>query len=274
MFFRCITRTFWVFYDNLFKGLFLNLICFFAVIGLFTALWFKVELVKQNLLFAIFAHIAVLGFLWHTLLAGYMHFWIKIIRGIDHDGMFREIGRGIAAFWWRGIIIFAVNSVFMMLAWLVINFYRNAATMGIFSKILGGIGIWLTLVFLLMQLFIMPILVMDEKKRIFTSYKKAAIMVMSTPFTSIFVMITIAYLLLIFYPLSALFFGKQMMPTMASLVTLFPIFFLPFMSYILIMLMAVNLTMLIFEKHKVQEDLTELWEKKGMSNFFRPWESK
>ncbi len=153
-------------------------------------------------------------------------------------------------------------------------FYKNTEALGKIGLVLGGIVIWLAIVFMVMQLYVMPVLILDEKKRIFTSYKKAALMVMSAPFSSFLLTGFIAYLMLFLYPAFALFFGKAMMPVFLALIALIPIFFLPFFTYNYILLLSINAAIISYEKYNVMEDMSKDWESKGWGNFFRPWESK
>ncbi|MCX8093861.1 MAG: hypothetical protein N3E50_06795 [Candidatus Goldbacteria bacterium] len=187
--------------------------------------------------------------------------------------MFKEILEGIIKYFLQSIIVFIINIAFFFLVFLVYNFYRQLNTVKIISLILAGISVWIGIVFLLMQIYLLPILVLDEKKRIFVSYKKAAIMVLSAPFSSIFCLILISYFLLFFYPLFGLIYGSQI-PIVSAIISLFPIFLMPFLSFIVIILLQINSTLIIYEKHNILPDLKEQWEEKSMTNFFRPWENK
>jgi hypothetical protein len=184
-----------------------------------------------------------------------------------------EIFEGIIRYFLQGMAFFVINLGFFFLFYLAYNFYRNLQTIKILSLILAGISIWIAIIFILMQLYLIPIMVLDEKKRIFTSYKKALIMVLSAPFSSVFCMILISYFLLLFYPVLGIIFSSQI-PVVAAVISLFPIFLMPFFTFVVIMLLQINSTVLIYEKHNIMPDLKEHWEQKNMSNFFRPWEDR
>ncbi|MCX8094257.1 MAG: hypothetical protein N3E50_08865 [Candidatus Goldbacteria bacterium] len=215
----------------------------------------------------------ILFLIWHIISPGIIYYFSKIITFKEYKNMFKEILEGIIKYFLQSIIVFIINIGFLFLFFLVYNFYRQLNTVKIISLILAGISVWIALVFLLMQIYLLPILVLDEKKRIFVSYKKAAIMVLSAPFSSIFCLILVSYLLLLFYPLFGLIYGSQI-PIVSAIISLFPIFLMPFLSFIVIILLQINSTLIIYEKHNIMPDLKEQWEQKNMSNFFRPWENK
>jgi len=266
MFFKSTTRTFWVFYDNLFKGMFQNLVVFLFLFGTFALLFMKFQMH--------FTAILTLIGLWHVVAPAIMYYWIKIIKTEENDGMLREIGRGFKIFFLRGLAVLLMNLAFLYIGYLAVEFYKGMNALKPLMVALGGIGIWIIIMFVLVQIYVMPIMVLDEKKRIFTSYKKAAIMLMASPFSSIFVGVLIAYCFLLSYPVFAMIFRPDPMPWLFAFIALAPIFLMPFLSIIMIMLLQVNCTMIIYEKHGVIDDLSEVWEDRSMSNFFRPWESK
>jgi hypothetical protein len=265
MFLRVFKRTFWQFYENLFKGVIINFLFFLLLLIVFII--FFMRLARYEMTFLIFF------FIWHIICPGIIYYLLKIVTLKEYKNMFTEIFDGIIKYFLQGVAIFLINIAFFFLFFLVYNFYRQLQSVKILSLILAGISVWIAIVFLLMQIYLIPILVLDEKKRIFISYKKAAIMVLSAPFSSIFCLILIAYFLLLFYPFLGIFYGSQI-PVVSAVISLFPIFLMPFLSFIVIMLLQINSTLIIYEKHNIMPDLKEKWEEKNMSNFFRPWENK
>ncbi|HDQ26553.1 MAG TPA: hypothetical protein ENN43_07405 [bacterium] len=263
---RAITRTFWLFYDNLFKGLLLNLMSFIVLFGLFALFFMKLQYYE--------ATPVTLMFVWHIIAPPLIGYWYKLLKEEENNGLFREIGAGLIRYTPKALVFFAVNAGFFYLAYFATSFYRSmAAEAKLPALILGGIGLWVLLVFIIMQLYLLPVFVLDEKKRVFTSYKKSAIMVMSAPFSSVIGVFIIGMLMLLGYPLLSLIFGSEM-PQLMALLSLFPIFLMPFLSIMIIVILQLNMTVLIYEKHGVAEPLTEIWENKGLSNIFRPWDNK
>jgi len=123
------------------------------------------------------------------------------------------------------------------------------------------------------QIFILPIMVLDEKRRIFVSYKKAVIMLMSSPFSASLTGFLIGYLFLLLYPMLGITF-KAHIPLFPALAALFPIFLMPFITFTFVMLLQMNNTLLIYEKHGVYPPMKEAWEERNLGNIFRPWEHK
>lgn len=265
MFFRILKRTFWQFYENLFKGVLINFLFFLLLFLVFVI--FFIRLAKYEVTFFI------LFFTWHIFSPGIIYYLTKIITFKEQKGMFKEIFDGIIRYFLQGTVIFIINTVFFFLFFLVYDFYRKLQAFKIFSLILAGVSIWIAIIFLLMQIYLIPILVLDEKKRIFISYKKALIMVLSSPFSSVFCTIVISYFLLFFYPLMGVIYGSQI-PVAFAIISLFPIFLMPFLTFIVTMLIQLNSTLLIYEKHNIMPDLREQWEQRNMSNFLRPWEQR
>jgi hypothetical protein len=216
--------------------------------------------------------ILIIGILWHVVTPAVMHFWVKVIRTDDRKNMFVEMWEGLKLFWLKGIALFLINIAAAYLVYIGMDFYKAHASNKIFL-VLGGIGVWLAFTFLLVQVYLIPIMVMDEKHRVLISYKKSLIMLLSAPFSSIGVLAIIAYLEIIIYPVVMLIGGPQANHILVYF-TLFPIFLLPFLSIIYIILIQLNATILIYEKHNIMPDLKEIWEEKKWSNIFRPWEVK
>jgi hypothetical protein len=263
MFGRTVTRAFWALYDNLFKGMLTNIILFIMYLALVLILWKK----------GLYLQIIITGaLLWHLLVPAVMYYWQKIIRREDHNGMFAEIFDGIKLFSLRGLAIMAINGGVAAAVYVGMNFYRSHMANKALV-IIGGLAIWIIICLLLTQIYMMPILVMDEKKRIFTSYKKSAIMFLSAPFSSVGIAAVIAFLLVLFYPLIMGFAGPHASGVFVY-ISLFPVFLLPFFSIVFIILLQLNAAIILFEKHNIFPDLKSVWEEKSWSNLFRPWEVK
>jgi hypothetical protein len=265
MFFRTLTRAFWVLYDNLFKSMLLNLMLFLSMFGLFALFFMKL---KNE----IYTGVSML-FLWHVVAPAYMHYYAKLSRTQDNAGMWRELGEGFKLFALRGLAVFALNTAVLFVIMTAVNFYRTIGEWKIPMLILGGVGIWVALVFMLMQIYLIPIMVMDEKRRVFTSYKKALLMVMSSPFATSTLGFLIGYFLLMLYPMMGFAFGAHI-PTLLALTALFPIFLMPFLSFIFIMILQINATVITYEKHNIYPALKEYWEGRTLNNIFKPWETK
>ncbi|MFP4466537.1 MAG: hypothetical protein ACLFP1_05755 [Candidatus Goldiibacteriota bacterium] len=264
MFFRALKRSFWVFYDNLFKGVFLNFILFGFLFGVFVLVFMKL---KQYEMTAVY-----LNLIWHIIAPAVMYYWILTLKNEDTDGFFAVLLEGIKKYTPKSLMFFLLNGVFFVTAFISINFYKEMGDAGAWAYILGGIGLWLVLMFFLMQIYLLPIFIMDEKKRFFVTYKKALIMVLSAPFSSL--MIFLVFLFFNLFGYVFLHFGGAHPSSMLALISLFPIFLMPFITYSFICAMQVNAVMLIYEKHNVMPDLSERWENKGPGNIFKPWEMK
>ncbi len=265
MFFRTLKRSFWLLYDNLFKCVLMNFVVFLIMLGFFALFFMK----DQNIPFTALS----VGLVWHLFAPAYMHYLSKLARTQETGGFFAEIAAGFGKFALRGAAIFLLNSFFIYIAVLCVNFYRTKSGGGIPMLVLGGLGIWIVIVFFIMQIYVMPIMVMDEKKRIFVSYKKALLMTMSSPFSSSTTAFFIGYLLLMLYPMMGFAF-RPVMPTVVALFALFPIFLMPFLSFVFIMIMQVNASVLVYEKHNVYPPLKEFWEERSFGSIFRPWEHR
>lgn len=265
MFFRNFKRTFWIFYDNLLKGIIINF-SFFLI--LFSIFFISIKTKKY------LEGASAIILLWYLLVPAIMYYFVKIIRVEETSGILREIFSGIKLYSLKSVVILALNLAFVSIAFLAINFYKNLD--GQFEglgMILGGIGIWILLIFLLMQIYILPILVLDEKRRVLTSFKKALIMVMTNPFSTFFTFLTIIYLLILFYPIFIGIFGNKISFFLAFL-ALFPVFLMPFISFIFIILLQLNAAFLVYEKHNIFNNLNEIWEDRKLSNILRPWEHR
>ncbi len=263
MFLRVLKRTFWVFYDNLLKGIIFN---FFLFIIFLIPVIFAFKMKKYEFFFLDIV-------LWHIFIPPVMFYFIKIIRVEETKNFFYEFLTGLRFFAIKSFIILIINILFIIVAFVSINFYKNMTQLKQIALILGGIGIWIFFIFILMQIYILPVFVLDEKRRIFTTFKKALIMVISAPFSSFFIFLLIVYLLVLFYPIFLIMFGNKISFFLAFF-SLFPIFLLPFISFTFIILMQTNATFLLYEKYKIFQDLTEIWEEKSLSNIFKPWETK
>lgn len=263
MFFRILTRAFWVLYDNLFKFILMNMVLFLLCLGCYVL--FAMKVINE------YIAVSLVMLLWHVLAPAYMHYVAKISRTEDNGNMFVEIAAGLKLFALRGIAICVLNFAFIYAAILAVNFYRTMGGMKVPMLILGGFGIWIILVFMLMQLYLMPIMVMDEKRRIFTSYKKALIMTLSAPFATSTTGFLIGYFMLLMYPMMGFAFGAHI-PTPIAMVALFPIFMMPFLSLIYIITVQVNAAILSYERHNIYPSLREFWEARTLGNIFKPWE--
>lgn len=254
-------------YDYLLKSILNNVVLFIIYLAVVLILW------KSGKYLEIIITSAVLWVvLWHLLTPAVMYYWQKVIRGTEHRGMLPEIFTGLKTFSLRGLVVLAINALVGAVAFVGMNFYRSH--MG--SKVLviiGGLAIWIIFCFILMQIYLFPIMVMDEKKRIFTSYKKSVIMFLSAPFSSAAILIFTGFLLVLFYPLIMGFAGPHASGVFVY-VSLFPIFLLPFFSIIFIIFMQLNAAIILFEKHNIYPDLKSVWEEKSWSDLFRPWEVK
>jgi hypothetical protein len=265
MFFRTLVRAFWVFYDNLFKGVILNLIVFGLSFGLFAVFFMKMLSIPFTAL--------SLFLLWHLLCPAMLYYWSKVIRMTEQKNFIVEVIEGFKLFALRGLAVFVINAAFCCIAYLSIGFYRSIESMRILALTLGGLGVWFVLIFLMAQIFVLPIMVLDEKRRIFVSYKKAVIMLMSSPFSASLTGFLIGYLFLLLYPMLGITF-KAHIPLFPALAALFPIFLMPFITFTFVMLLQMNNTLLIYEKHGVYPPMKEAWEERNLGNIFRPWEHK
>ncbi len=267
---RLLTRSFWLLYDNFFKGITLNFLLFVPLLLIFLMM-LKFRLYADYASF--FGVIALISILWHFITPAYMYYWIRVLKDDEQEEtVFALVIRGMKEFGIKGIFIGIINLTAVVLGIAAINFYKSLMHLGQFIWIAGGIGIWLFLMFLMAQIFVLPILVLDDKKRIFVSYKKAFIMLLSVPFGSLFITLMFGYLTLVFY-IGLHFLGAHV-STFVQLLGLFPLFFMPFITISWIMVVQVNAAVLVYEKHGVMPDLSEIWENRGISNFFKPWETK
>lgn len=264
MFSRLLKRNFWVFYDNLFKGILTNLVIFVFLFAAFVVLFMKMKLYTEALVVCVF--------LWHVLAPAAMQYWGKVIRLEEKQGLFKELLSGIKNFSLKGAAAFSINTAVFWIAYTAVLFYKDMiASHKIPAIILGGLGLWVMIVFLLMQLYVLPIMALDEKRRVLISYKKAALMVMTAPFSSIFTVVIFAYLLLFGYVGLGFVYGSQI-PTIYALISLFPLFLLPFLSLTYIMISQLNAAILSYEKHNVMPDLKETWENRKLMHIFKPWD--
>ncbi len=264
MFSRLLKRNFWVFYDNLFKGIITNLILFAVIFGTFVILFMKMKLYAEA--------VVAMVFVWHLLAPAAMSYWGKVIMLRDKEGLFKELLAGIKLLSLKGGAVFVINASAFALFYTAVQFYREMiSSYKIPAIILGGIGLWVMIVFLLMQIYILPIMALDEKKRVLISYKKAALMVMTAPFSTIFTVVIFGYLLLFGYVGLGFVYGNKI-PTIYALLSLFPIFLLPFISLTYMYISQLNAAILIYEKHNVFPDLKESWEDRKLMHIFKPWD--
>ncbi len=255
MIIRALKRAFWVFYDNLFKGMFLNFILFVFLLVVFL-ISYKI---KTNMYFSA----GIMLFIWHILSPAYMFYFVKLIKR-EESQIFRDVLTGLKYYALKGAVIFTLNLIVTIIVFQAVEFYKNIKGFGI---IIGGIGLWVILMFLLMQLYIIPIMVLDDKRRLFISYKKALLMIIGAPFSTITAVILIAYLNGFIY-----FFTFNIKGV--ALVALLPIFGLPLLSYCFILFLQINCAMLIYEKHNIMPSLKEMWEQRDLISIFKPWDQR
>ena len=264
MFSRLLKRNFWVFYDNLFKGIIVNHIMFAVIFTTFAVLFMRYKLYTEAVITGVF--------LWHVLAPAAMYYWAKVIRIQDKEGMFKELFTGVKYFSLKGASVFIINAAVFAVAYTAVGFYQNMmATHKIPAIILGGIGLWVIIVVILMQIYVLPIMALDEKRRVLISYKKAALMVMTAPISSILTVIIFAYLLLFGYVGLGFVYGSQI-PTIYALIALFPMFLLPFLTLTYMIICQLNAAILLYEKHNVMPDLKESWEDRKLMHIFKPWD--
>jgi hypothetical protein len=271
MILRVLKRTFWIFYDNLLKGMIINFVTF---IFLNLLVIICVASIKERALAVLAAAILSIT-AWNIGGLGIMSFWIKEIRCEDNRGAFKEIMAGIKNLWLQGLAITGINSLFAVLAYVSFEFYKSVGAAdtgfaGKFSIFMAGLGLCIIFIFLVMQVYVMPILALDEKKRVFTSYKKAFIMSFSAPVSSPLAMLFIAALV---FPVFMFVFGLP--GNLFYGIPMILMSIMPFISFIIIVLLQLNSTFLVYEKHKIfTQDLVIIWEDKSLKNLFRPWEPR
>ncbi|MCE5299899.1 MAG: hypothetical protein LLG37_03370 [Spirochaetia bacterium] len=263
MFGRALTRAFWVLYDNLFKSILLNAIFFLSYLAIFLVFWQKKMYFVTIILFI---------FIWHMLAPPIVSYFARMVTEGDRDKLFVDIGRTFSKLWLKSLALFGINTGAAFLFYLAFVYYKQYSS-NIFALIAGGIGLWMAATFLLMQFYLIPIFVMDEKARIFTSYKKSAIMLLSAPFSTIGLGMVVVYFTALAWPLLLWLLGPHA-NTIAVYITMFPIFLFPFFTFAIIQLLQVNATVLMYEKYKILPDLRERWEGRTWAGLIRPWDGK
>jgi len=255
MIIRAFKRAFWCFYDNLFKSMLLNVILFIMLLTVF----FISNKIKINM----YLSVCIMLFIWHIISPAYLFYFTKLMKR-EESHIFRDVFTGLRYFALKGMAIFLINLIVAIVVFEAIEFYKNIKGFGI---IVGGIALWGIIMFLFMQLYIIPVMVLDEKRRLFVSYKKSFLMIIGVPFSTIIAAVLIAYLNGLIY-----FFTSNIKGI--ALAALLPIFGLPFLNYSFIIFLQLNCAMLVYEKHGIMPSLKEAWEQRDLISIFKPWDQR
>src|SRR5208283_3596111 len=122
MIIRALKRAFWVFYDNLFKGMLLNLILFvFFLVVFLTSYKTKINM---------YVSAGIMLFIWHIFAPAYMFYFVKLVKR-EENHIFSDILTGLKYFALKGAVIFAINLVVTIIIFQAVEFYKNIKGLGI-----------------------------------------------------------------------------------------------------------------------------------------------
>lgn len=99
---------------------------------------------------------------------------------------FSDFVDGIKTYWWRSLLWFLANIVFVGLVFVNINFYANQFQ-GSWVVLVGGIWLAILMFWLTMQAYFWPLLIEQENPRLLLAWRNSAYMVLANPFYAFFV---------------------------------------------------------------------------------------
>jgi len=107
---------------------------------------------------------------------------------------FADFIAGARTYWWRSLLWFLANIVFLVLVYVNVIFYASQFE-GIWVALVGGLWLALAVFWLTMQVYFWPLLIEQEQPRLLLTWRNAAYMVLANPFFAFF---TVSFTIVLF----------------------------------------------------------------------------
>jgi len=98
---------------------------------------------------------------------------------------FSDFIEGIKKFWWRSLIWFLANILFVILIYTNITFY-TANFQGWWVALVGGFWLALATFWLAMQMYFWPMLIEQKETKMLMAWRNSAFLVLASPFFAFF----------------------------------------------------------------------------------------
>ena len=99
---------------------------------------------------------------------------------------FSDFIEGIKKFWWRSLIWFLANILFVIIIYTNLTFYSSNFK-GLWVAFVGGFWLALLAFWLTMQMYFWPMLIEQKETKMLLAWRNAAFLVLASPFFSFFV---------------------------------------------------------------------------------------
>jgi len=99
---------------------------------------------------------------------------------------FSDFIEGIKKFWWRSLIWFLANILFVVIIYTNLTFYSSNFK-GLWVAFVGGFWLALLAFWLTMQMYFWPMLIEQKETKMLLAWRNAAFLVLASPFFSFFV---------------------------------------------------------------------------------------
>jgi len=99
---------------------------------------------------------------------------------------FSDFIEGIKKFWWRSLIWFLANILFVIIIYTNLAFYSSNFK-GLWVAFVGGFWLALLAFWLTMQMYFWPMLIEQKETKMLLAWRNAAFLVLASPFFSFFV---------------------------------------------------------------------------------------
>lgn len=99
---------------------------------------------------------------------------------------FSDFVDGVKTYWWRSLLWFLGNVVFVGLIYVNIVFYATQFE-GMWVVMVGGFWLALAIFWVTMQTYFWPLLIEQERTRLLLAWRNSAYMVLANPFYAFFV---------------------------------------------------------------------------------------
>jgi uncharacterized membrane protein YesL len=103
---------------------------------------------------------------------------------------FNYFWQGLKAYYWRSWVVAGILLAIGAIVTFAVYFYLN--TPGTFFKVLAFLGIWALALWLAIQIYLFPLMVHQEDKRLQIMFKNGALLSLAYPFFALGILISLA----------------------------------------------------------------------------------
>lgn len=129
----------------------------------------------------LFSALTIIGF--PVTVAGMYYVTNRVAHGKTFH--FADFIDGIKLYWWRSLLWFLANVVFILLIYVNLQFYASfQATWSVFVN-----GLWLAILafWLAMQVYFWPLLIEQEQPKMLLAWRNCAYLILANPFFAFFI---------------------------------------------------------------------------------------